>query len=92
LHHTFPEGCSCCPPRNTTIFAAKYLFVALEQHHDTLHSLGMQSYTSTPCCGERRDSEPALRDTPDTLMLPSSLTWNDAWASVGGFFVTGGNE
>jgi len=39
-----------------------------------------QKYTSTPCFGDRRESEPALRDTPETPTLPSSLTWNAACA------------
>jgi hypothetical protein len=45
-------------------------------------------YTSTPCFGDRRESDPALRDTPDTLTLPSPLTWKAARASRGGFFDT----
>lgn len=64
----------------------------MEQRRERVRILGIKPYTSTPCCGERPDSEPALRERPDTLTLPSSLTWKDAWASLGAFFVTEVNE
>jgi hypothetical protein len=47
-------------------------------------------YTSTPRCGDRPESDPALRDTPDTLTLPSPSTSKVACACCGGFFVTAG--
>lgn len=38
-------------------------------------------YTSTPPRGDRREREPALRDTPDTTTLPSLSMRNEARAT-----------